>query len=65
MSDHLNHMSAGVKHSMDVLSVGTMLGALVNYLPSIAAGFTIIWTVIRIYETNTVQGLVKRLWGDE
>ena len=43
------------KHILDALSVITVVGALVDMLPSIAALFTIVWTGIRIYETNTVQ----------
>jgi len=33
---------------------------LANVLPSIAAVFTIIWTGIRIYETETVQMALGR-----
>jgi len=49
-----NHSEA-IKFTIDVLSVATVLGTIVNVLPAIAAMFTIIWTVIRIYETDTVQ----------
>lgn len=45
----------------DVLSITTVIGTLAQVLPSIAAGFTIIWTIIRIYETKTVQNFLKRL----
>lgn len=48
--------SETVKHAVDALSVVTVVGTLVNMLPSIAAIFTIVWTAIRIYETDTVQG---------
>jgi len=51
MSEH--HDTA--RHVLDVLSVVTVVGTLVEMLPSIAALFTIIWTGIRIYETDTVQ----------
>jgi hypothetical protein len=47
----------------DVLSITTVVGTLAQVLPSIAAIFTIVWTVIRIYETKTVQGWIKRLRG--
>ena len=50
-----DHLSEGTKHVLDGLSVITVLGALVNILPAIAALFTIVWTGIRIYETDTVQ----------
>jgi hypothetical protein len=49
-----------VKHVIDGLSVVTVIGALVNVLPSIAALFTIIWTGIRILETDTVQRLLGK-----
>ena len=49
-----------IKNVGDVISVFTVVGALVEMLPSIAALFTIIWTGLRIYESDTVQGLVKK-----
>jgi len=48
--------SETVKHVVDALSIVTVVGTLVDMLPSIAAVFTIVWTVIRIWETDTVQG---------
>jgi hypothetical protein len=57
MKEHLNE---GTKHVLDGLSLITVLGALVDVLPAIAALFTIIWTGIRIYETGTVQGWISR-----
>ena len=49
-----------VKTGADVLSVFTMVGALVEVLPSIAALFTIVWTGIRIYESETVKAFVAK-----
>ena len=43
------------KQVVDGLSMATVVGALVDLLPAIAAIFTIVWTGIRIYETKTVQ----------
>ena len=51
MTEH--HETA--KHVVDALSLVTVLGTIMNFLPAIAAVFTIIWTAIRIYETKTVQ----------
>jgi ABC-type phosphate transport system permease subunit len=48
-----------MKSGMDALSVFTMLGALVEVLPSIAALFTIVWTGIRIYESETVKKFIQ------
>lgn len=37
-----------------------MVGSLMGWLPAMAALLTVIWTAIRIYETDTVQkGLSK------
>lgn len=57
--------SETVKHAVDALSIVTVVGTLVDMLPSIAAIFTIIWTVIRIIETDTVQGLIGRKGEDD
>ena len=45
---------------LDGLSVATVIGTLVDMLPSIAAVFTIVWTGIRIWETDTMQRVLKR-----
>lgn len=47
--------SEAVKHTVDAVSVVTVVGTLMDILPAVAALFTIIWTGIRIYETETVQ----------
>lgn len=49
-----------VKHIVDGLSIATVVGTLVEMLPSVAAIFTIVWTAIRIYETVTVQKLISK-----
>lgn len=52
------------KSVIDATSVGVVVGALTNYLPAIAAGVSIIWGLIRIAETDTVQALLrKRGWA--
>jgi hypothetical protein len=48
------------KQILDVLSVATVIGALVDILPSVAALFTIVWTGLRIWETDTVRKLTGR-----
>jgi len=55
-----DHLSENTKHIIDFASVVTVLGALVEVLPAIAAIFTIVWTAIRIYETDTIQGLLGK-----
>lgn len=50
----------GTKHVIDSISVLTVVGTLADVLPPIAALITIVWTCIRIYETATVQALIKK-----
>jgi len=50
----------GIKHLLDLISFTALLGTLVQMLPHVAAGLTIIWTAIRIYETQTVQRIIGR-----
>ena len=54
-----DNLTEGTKHVLDGISLVTVLGALVDILPAIAALFTIVWTGIRIYETKTVQGWIN------
>lgn len=56
-----NETQETAKHVVDALSIGTVVATLAGILPSIAAIFTIIWTGIRIYETDTVQKLLNKL----
>jgi hypothetical protein len=55
-----HEISEPAKHALDALSVVTAVGTLIDMLPEVAALFTIIWTGIRIYETDTVQKIFKR-----
>ena len=52
MKDHLNE---GTKHVLDGLSLITVLGTLMDWLPAVAALLSIVWTLLRIYESKTVQ----------
>ncbi len=56
----LDHVPGAAKASVDVLSFGVAVGTLANLLPHLAALLTIIWTLIRILETDTVRSLVRR-----
>ena len=49
------------KSAGDVMSFGVALGTMMKLLPAIAALFTIAWTGIRIYETETVRRLIRRM----
>lgn len=50
----------GIKHIFDGVSIASVLGTLAGYLPAMAAGASLVWTVIRIYETKTVQRMLGR-----
>lgn len=56
----MNHLSEGAKHVGDAVSIVTVVGTLAQVLPSIAALFTIVWTSIRIYETDTCQNIIRK-----
>lgn len=53
MDDH-------AKTIIDVSSITVVLATLVEWLPAAAALASLIWSVIRIYETETVQRWVER-----
>lgn len=44
-----------IKHLFDAFSISAVVGTIIGMLPAIAAILSIVWTVIRIYETKTVQ----------
>jgi hypothetical protein len=46
------------------VSVITVIGTLADVLPAVAALFTIVWTAIRIWETDTMQKLLGKKTGD-
>lgn len=48
------------KGFVDAASIFTVVGALSDALPPLAALFTIAWTTIRIYETKTVQKMLGK-----
>ena len=55
-------MDEPTKQIVDTFSVATMVGTLAGLLPAIAALLTIIWTAIRIWETDTVPELCRYLF---
>jgi hypothetical protein len=59
------HDQETVKHMIDGVSILTVIGTLVEFLPAVSAVLSIIWVAIRIYETDTVQKLVNRKKADD
>ena len=58
--DFFDNINEHTKHVIDWTSIGIALGSFIKVLPSIAAVLSIVWSLIRIYETKTVQGWIKR-----
>jgi len=56
----LDHVPYAAKLSFDVMSAGIVVGTLAQLLPHIAALLTIVWTLIRIFETDTVRSVLQR-----
>ena len=61
----MEHHHETAKNVADALSIVTVVGTLMEVLPAVAALFTIIWTGIRIYETDTVQKVLRKGKKDE
>lgn len=53
-----NNTTENLKHVVDLVSFSTVLATLAAWLPPIAALVSIVWGVIRIYETTTVQKIL-------
>ena len=49
-------MQEEAKAAVDVVAVTTTVSTLMGWIPAVAAALSIVWTVIRIAETNTVKG---------
>ncbi len=47
------------KEVVDIVAASTGIMAFVAWLPPTASLFTIVWLAIRIYESPTVQNLLK------
>ena len=48
------------KEVIDIAAASTGVLTMLSWLPPIASLFTIVWLGIRIYETDTVQKLIKK-----
>ena len=60
MIKQIENINEHTKHWIDTASIATVLGTIMNWLPAVAAIFSIVWTSIRIYETKTVQNWLKK-----
>jgi chromate transport protein ChrA len=53
-------MQEETKAVVDVLAIGGTVGTVAGVLPPLAALITIIWTCLRIWETDTVQNILNK-----
>ena len=53
-------MQEEIKPLFDIASIITVIGSLAEVLPPLAALATLIWSIIRIYETKTVQNIINK-----
>jgi hypothetical protein len=53
-------MNDQAKIIIDASSIAVIAGTLINWLPAAAALASLIWSIIRIYETETVQRWIKK-----
>jgi chromate transport protein ChrA len=59
MADH-TQLAESAKYFFDGISVVAILATLSAVLPPMAALVSLVWGLIRIYETKTVQGWLKK-----
>ena len=53
-------MDAEAKMVLDGLAVSGTVATMAGWLPPVASLLTIIWLSIRIWESDTVQNLIKK-----
>jgi hypothetical protein len=53
-------MDEEMKDIVDVVAGTTAIATLAAWLPPTASLFTIVWLGLRIYESDTIQKLLKR-----
>lgn len=60
LSEPLLYLPNPIKASLDLTSIGITVGAFMSWLPHITALFTLIWTILRILETEPVRRWTKK-----
>lgn len=53
-------LDSPTKAGADITSISIMIMSMADVLPSAAALLTVVWTIIRIWETKTVGKVVGR-----
>lgn len=60
----MDQVDEHLKQTLDLVSITTVFGTLMGILPSVAAILSIIWSIVRLYETNTVQKIIAKMKGE-
>ncbi len=60
MQSAANHLGETGKTMLDIGSIGVVFATLASWLPPLAAGAALVWTVLRIWEIVRVRGWWKR-----
>ena len=53
-------MNEHTKAIVDASSLAVVAGTLIDWLPAVAALASLVWSLIRIYETKTVQNWIGK-----
>ena len=56
-------MTEELKTVGDVVGVGSTVALLAGWIPPLVSLVTLVWFVIRIYETDTIQKLLRKNKG--
>ena len=51
------------KTTIDMAAGGVTLGAYFSWIPEFTAVASLLWVLLRIYETETVQSLINKFKG--
>ena len=60
MISKLSNLGETDKIVIDVFSITTLAAALTSIVTPLAAILTLLWSGVRLYETDTVQKLLRR-----
>jgi hypothetical protein len=60
---NLDQSGDAARHFGDAVSIGVVVATIAEWLPAVAALLTVVWTAIRIWESDTVRRIVRRRRG--
>jgi len=56
----LRNMTEEIKNVGDIVGVSSTVALLAGWLPPLVSFVTLVWFLIRIYETKTIQNLIRK-----